>query len=236
MSMARIVCDHRHMERLVETSGPSIAVPPGISLKPIIKASIPVATNDVGALSEDDLAHANFRLEYSETSSRYEIASFGLDRRNAAIEITGALWRTVRVHSIARSAIELALPVWVTPITRMRVDRVAGRLPDGLTLDTSDSLLLAATAYRVAEISNENAALAVAETLGLKQRTATNWIVRARDAGFMTTTSHAKDLRRIAEEIERHHPWATSRTPDESAEDLAPLRMKHDEATPPNNR
>jgi hypothetical protein len=191
------------MEQYVRQSGRSIIVPPGISIKPVIDASIPVATNDVGALGEGDLAHANFRLEYSESAGRYEIASFGLDRRKAAIEITGALWRTVRVQGIVQTVIDMSLPLWTRPISDLRRDRrVGARDIPGLVGGSSDAILLTAVAYRIAEISNENPALAVAETLELKQRTATNWIQRARTDGYLSSTDHEKQARRIAKVIE----------------------------------
>lgn len=213
-------------EKLATFSGRSVMVPPGLSLKPIINASIPVAVGDHVARSEDELAHAEFRLEYSANSGRYEIASFGIDRRSTPIEITGALWRTVRVHETIRMAIDLALPFWTHPVSMLRairsnpensVDFFADDLAD------DDGLLLAALVYRIGQISNEKPALAVAETLALKQRTATNWIQRARNAGYMDTVDHEKDLRRIAKIIE---PKVTPRvlTPDEVTQHIAQMR------------
>lgn len=212
------------MEQYVRQSGRSIVVPPGISIKPVIDASIPVATSDVGALSEGDLAHANFRLEYSESSGRYEIAAFGLDRRKAAIEITGALWRTVRVQGIVQTVIDLSLPLWTRPISDLRRDREVGaRDIPGLDGGGSDAILLTAVAYRIADISNENPALAVAETLGLKQRTATNWIQRARADGYLSSTDHEKQARRIAKVIE---PLVAPRQATREEADALLERMK----------
>ena len=222
---------HEHMqEKLATFSGRSMMVPPGLSLKPIINASIPVSVGDPDPYSrtEEEIAHAEFRLEYSEMAGRYEIASFGIDRRKVPIEITGALWRTIRVHETTRMAIELALPFWTHPITMLRaiksnphneIDFYADDLPD------EDGLLLAALVYRIGQISNEKPAMAVAETLGLKQRTATNWIQRARAAGYMDHVNHEKDLRRIAKIIE---PKVAPRqlTPEEVADVIA----KHKEA------
>jgi hypothetical protein len=207
MSIARNLCEDASVQKLVKSSGKGILVPPGIMVQPTIVAAIPTP---LGGLEPDDegLARANFRLEYSEPKGRYEIAAFGIDRRNTPIEITGAFWRTVRVHSIVRPAIELALPSWTWPISALRTPRVSDT-PAGITrleARPEDGLLLAATAYRIAEISNENPALAVAETLRLKQRTATNWIQRARAAGYMTTSANESAVRRIAAEIERTNP------------------------------
>ena len=225
-----MLCHHGHMqERPIILSGKSLMVPPGLSLKPIIRASIPVAVDDPDPWSrtEEETAHAEFRLEYSETSGRYEIASFGIDRRRVPVEITGALWRKVRVHETIRMAIEQALPVWTRPIQMLRyspsnsnhgVDFFVDDLPD------EDGLLLAALVYRIGEISNEKPAMAVAETLVLKQRTATNWIQRARTAGYMDSPDYEKELRRIAKIIE---PNVAPRplTPEEADAMLAKLKL-----------
>lgn len=187
------------MPSFIETSGDIIVVPPGIELSQIITGSFPVGQNDVGAIGDHEFVEARFRLEYSAGSGTYEIASFGLDRKDASTEISGALWRTVRVHSIVRTAIELSLPGWISLLPRVRFRRRDGILTDAPDYEPSDpdGLLLAALAYRVAEITGENPALAVAETLGMKQRTATNWVIRARDAGYLTGTEHAEAAHRI---------------------------------------
>lgn len=217
-------------EKLVALSGRSLLVAPGLSLKPIINASIPVSVGDPDphARAVDEIAHAEFRLEYSETSGRYEIASFGIDRRKVPIEITGALWRTIRVHETIRDAIELALPAWTYPITMLQAVRSNPKNDiDFYTDDLSDKdgLLLAALIYRIGQISNEKPALAVAEALGLKQRTATNWIQRARAAGYMDSVDHQKDLRRIAGIVE---PKVSRLATPEEAEAIV---ARHREAT-----
>lgn len=205
------------MERFIETSGDTIVVPPGIELRSVITGSFPVGRDDVGALAEHEFVEANFRLEYSATARTFEIASFGLDRKDAATEISGALWRTVRVHSIIRTAIELSLPRWIAELPRARFRRRDGILKDPPVYEPSDpdGLLLAALAYRVAEITGENPALAVAETLGLKQRTATNWVARARDAGYLTSSDHEDAARRIAGELTARLPLADRPRTDE---------------------
>lgn len=220
----------RMQEKLVTLSGRNLTVPPGLSLKPIINASIPVSVGDPDpyARTVEEIAHAEFRLEYSETSGRYEIASFGIDRRRVPIEITGALWRTIRVHETTRDAIGLALPAWTYPITMLRAVRSnPNNEIDFYTDDLSDEhgLLLAALIYRIGQISNEKPALAVAEALGLKQRTATNWIQRARAAGYMDSVDHQKDLRGIASIIE---PKVSRLATPEEAEAIV---ARHREAT-----
>jgi hypothetical protein len=199
------------LETTVKTSGASILVPPGISIKPVINATLPVSGMDIAAVPRGVAVHAKFRLEYSADAGHYEVASFGIDRADAPLEVNGAFWRTVRVQSIVRSVIEVALPIWTQPIVEMRGARgvrIDYRTPDYSPGDP-DGHLLTAVVYRVAEISSENPALAVAETLGLKQRTATNWIQRAREAGYLSSTEHQRDARRIAEELQRLNPHET---------------------------
>lgn len=217
MSMARILWDDLGVTSFVETSEATVVVPPGIALPLTITGSLPVGDADVGGLGSSEIVEASFRLEYSEASGRYEIASFGLDRGDAATEITGVLWRTVRVHSIVRTAIELGLPSWTRAFARARFRRRDGVLanPPDFSPSDPDGLLLAALAYRVAEITGENPALAVAETLGLKQRTATNWIARSREAGYMTSTEHETAARRIANDLRDRMPFGRPRTEDE---------------------
>lgn len=214
------------MARLVNTSGRSILVPPGISVKPTIHASIPT---DIGAEpvgSEDGSPHADFRLEYSTQTGRYEIAAFGIDRRDAKAEVTGAVWRTVRVHWIIRLAISFGLPMWTWPISDLWAyskNNELNTLPDFSESRSDDGLLLAALVYRIAQISNDTPALAVAETLHLKQRTATNWIQRAKAAGYFDNVDHQADARRIAEEIKSLNPIPTL-SPEEVSERIAQMR------------
>ncbi len=187
------------MDRLITGKGRPIIVAPGIPIRPVIEASIPVASHDIRALSEADLAHANFRLEYSATTRRYEIAAFGLDRRKADIEITGALLRTVKVHAIIRTAIDVTLPDWLRPLTELRASAARGErtpLPP-VARSNPDAMLITAAIYRIAEIANENPALAVAETLDLKTRSATNWIHTARNAGLLDDPFSETQLRRV---------------------------------------
>lgn len=182
----------------ISTRGHSILVPPGISVKPIVEAAIRVGADEVGAFEGAERATANLRLEYSMDAGRYEIASFGIDRGDLPLEVSGALWRTVRVHAIASIAISRALPLWTIPLSVLRQRRTAGTLTGPVDFHPTDesTLLLTAVTYRIAEISSETPALAVAETMGLKQRTATNWIARARAAGHMSITLDQDGARR----------------------------------------
>lgn len=140
------------------------------------------------------------------------------------------------MHSIVRTAIELSLPAWIGLLPVVRFRRRDGILEDPPTYEPSDpdGLLLAALAYRVAEITGENPALAVAETLGLKQRTATNWVARAREAGYLTSTEHEFASREILRGLSSSLPvGGRPRTEEERTLALARervfIREYHDE-------
>jgi hypothetical protein len=202
---------------IVKVSGTSVVVPPGLAIPETIEGSLPVDSHDVGALAGAEIVTARCRLEYSRDAGRYEIAFFGLDRFDGSAKITGALWRTVRVHAIVRTVIELALPAWVAAFSQARFRRRDGKLalPREYKPSDPDGLLLAALTYRVAEITGENPALAVAELLELKQRTATNWIARARDAGYLTSVDHESEARRLSHELWERMPFSPPRTDEE---------------------
>jgi hypothetical protein len=188
----------------VKASGVSIIVPPGIALRPLVRGQVGVRSEDIGALARDQVALVTFRLEYSESAGCFEVAAFGVDRADTDIEVSGAFLRTVRVHAIAKLGILAALPPWALQLAQLRHLRDRGGLrsfPDFAPSD-EEALLLTGLIYRIAEISGENPALAVAESIGLKQRTATNWIQRARAAGYMTSTEHGTAVRRVAKVIE----------------------------------
>ena len=112
----------------------------------------------------------------------------------------GAFLRTVRVHAIVRSAVLAALPVWTFPVWMLRDRRRSNRLAKPVSFDLGhpDTLLLTALVYRVAELSDDKPVEAVAETLDLKLRTATNWVARARSAGHLTETLEQGEVRRIS--------------------------------------
>ena len=184
-------------------SGSSIVVPPGIPLRPVVKGWVRVGPNQISALEEGQEAIATLRLEYAPATGRFEVAAFGLDRADHSLEISGAFFRTVQVHAIARVGIPAAVPTWAIDLTTLRSLRSRGGLrsfPEFVLSDT-DTMLLTALIYRIAEISGENPAQAVADSIGLKQRTATNWIGRARAAGYMESTDHANAARRLAKAI-----------------------------------
>lgn len=184
-------------------SGPSIVVPPGIPLRPVVKAWRRVGPGQISALEEGQEVIAKFRLEYAETTGRFEVAEFGLDRADHSLEISGAFFRTVQVHSIVRMAIAAAVPSWAMNLTWLRSLSSRGGLRSFTEFAPSDTdaMLLTALVYRIAEISGENPAQAVADSVGLKQRTATNWIGRARAAGYMESTDHVNASRRLAKAI-----------------------------------
>ncbi|MEV8266832.1 hypothetical protein [Microbacterium sp. NPDC076911] len=185
------------------SSGATITVPPGIALRPVVDGWTDLSISDLSPVGDERPARATLRLEYSESKGLFEVAAFGIDRGDLPFEVSGALLRTVRVHAIARDAIFAALPSWLREIAQLRTLGARGGLRSFAEFDLSgdDAVLLTALVYRIAEISGENPALAVAESIGLKQRTATNWVQRARTAGFMTDIDHGKAARRVAQAI-----------------------------------
>ena len=203
--MARTLWHDVRMEDSVFTpSGTSIIVPPGIPLRPVVRGRTFARTRDIGALEDEQEARVTFRLEYSENTGCFEVAAFGIDRAESPVEVSGAFLRTVRVHAIARIGILAAIPSWALELAQLRNLHARGGLRSFAEYAPSDeeALLLTGLLYRIAEISGENPAQAVAESIGLKQRTATNWIQRARAAGYLTSTDHGKAARRVAKSIE----------------------------------
>lgn len=199
------MCDDLRMAKnILEGSGPTILVPPGIVLSRHVHGQLSVTSDDVSALDDGQEVVVTFRLEYSTTAGYFEVAAFGVDRGDSPTEISGAFFRTVRVHTIARRGVLAALPSWALELARLRHLRERGGLRsfDDFMLTDEDALLLTGLIYRVAEVSGENPALAVAESIGLKQRTATNWIQRSRAAGYMESTSHGEAAQRLAKSIE----------------------------------
>ncbi|WP_349426903.1 hypothetical protein [Microbacterium sp. LWS13-1.2] len=191
-------------EHVFTPSGPSIIVAPGIPLRPVVRGRTAVKNHDIGALEGGQEALVTFRLEYSEATGRFEVAAFGIDRGALPLEVSGALLRTVRVHAIAKIGILAAIPQWALELARLRQLHARGGLRSFREFAPSedDTLLLTGLIYRIAEISGESPAQAVAESIGLKLRTATNWIQRARAAGYMTSTEHQKAARRVLRSIE----------------------------------
>lgn len=185
-------------------SGTSIIVPPGIPLRPVVRGRTFARTRDIGALEGEQEVRVTFRLEYAESAGCFEVAAFGIDRATMPLEVSGAFLRTVRVHAIARIGILAAIPPWALQLAQLRNLHARGGLRSFPEFAPSeeDALLLTGLLYRIAEISGENPAQAVAESIGLKQRTATNWIQRARAAGYLTSTDYGKASRRVAKAIE----------------------------------
>ena len=210
MSMGRMMWHHSCMTTYPSNhaaqfspSGTSVIVPPGIPLRPVVKGWARVRANQISALEEGQEVIATLRVEYAAATGRFEVAAFGLDRAEHPLEISGAFFRTVQVHAIAKQAIPAAVPSWAINLTWLRSLRSRGGLKSfpEFTPSDSDEMLLTALVYRIAEISGENPAQAVADSIGLKQRTATNWIARARAAGYMTSTEHGAAARRLATAI-----------------------------------
>lgn len=117
--------------------------------------------------------------EYSEVSGRYEVRSFTVTADEGE-EITGETLRSVPVTTVLNAGVQSALQ----PITLL----TAGPLPDDITEGgpTTRALQWVAYLYRVALILGAAPIPMVADALELPRSTASRWITRARDRGFLT--------------------------------------------------
>lgn len=188
----------------IRSADAAVVVPPGIAVRKFLAGEATLGSEDLDSLPEGESVQVSFRLEYSESTGRFEIAGFAVDRGASAIEISSAFLRTIRVHAITRVGIVAAFPEWSHALARLSQLSERGGLRSFVEFRPTDkeALLLTGLLYRMAEISGENPALAVAESIGLKQRTATNWIQRARAAGYMTSTEHGTALQELAAAVE----------------------------------
>lgn len=188
----------------IRSTDAAVVVPPGIVVRRFLRGEVTLRSEDVDGLPEGQSVEVSFRLEYSASTGRFEIAGFAVDRGESAIEITSAFLRTIRVHAITRVGIVAAFPEWAQQLGRLSQLGERGGLRSFADFAPTDeeALLLTGLLYRMAEISGQNPALAVAEAIGLKQRTATNWIQRARAAGYMTSTEHRVAMEQLAATIE----------------------------------
>lgn len=206
MSIERTLCQDVDVTSTftIRSTDAAVLVPPGIAVRKFLAGEATLGNEDVDALPEGESVLVSFRLEYSLSTGRFEIAGFAVDRGESTIEISSAFLRTIRVHAITRVGIVAAFPEWSHQLARLSQLRERGGLRSFADYAPTnvEALLLTGLLYRMAEISGENPALAVAESIGLKQRTATNWIQRARVAGYMTSTEHGAAMQDLAAAIQ----------------------------------
>lgn len=117
--------------------------------------------------------------EYNERTGRYECRSLTVSASDGG-EVTGETLRAVPVAMVLHTGISSALQAF----TLLSM----GPVPEDITEGgpTTRALKWVAYLYRVALIFGEPPIPAVAKALELPKSTASRWVTRARDRGFLT--------------------------------------------------
>jgi hypothetical protein len=174
----------------VKTSGKALAVPPGILLKPMLTLGGALSGSDeehrdfVSGLTSKETLELHAIAEYDEALGRYRMAALRVEVLGDG-ELTSVLLRGVKVQALLRLMAQRGVISTGGMDAAEFVESGMGS-PDGYRGGGSAEALLRSIAlsYRLAEIRNEPPAQAVAEELQQSPRTATNWIRRAREAGY----------------------------------------------------
>lgn len=124
-------------------------------------------------------------LVLDETRVRYVIDSVTVTRRPGGPEVTSESLRTIPLRRLVRLAVEEAgdLTEW-SDKESVLVGPGEGE-PFASEGPTDRNLLAAARVYLLAALSGGAPAKAVADAFKIEQRTATNWIRKARDRGYL---------------------------------------------------
>lgn len=177
-----------------------LTVPPGVSLPAWIEATGPLSrVMDGRPLAEIEesgvgMEDALVRIEasYDDTEQRYLLRKLELTAPEGR-EISGTLLREVAPLRIMRwvlprtfkpKDVGLATPAVMRYIYPERHIDLEPR-PRGAVGPSHTEILEVATIYRLAHIVRDSPAKAVADSMGLERRTATNWIARARVVGLL---------------------------------------------------
>lgn len=177
-----------------------LTVPPGVSLPAWIEATGPLSrvmdSRSLEEIESDglDAEDALVRIEasYDDHEQRYLLRKLELTAPEGR-EISGTLLREVAPLRIMRwvlprtfkpSEVGLGTSAVMRYIYPERGIELEPR-PRGATGPTHTEIIEVATIYRLAHIVRDSPAKAVAESMGLERRTATNWIARARDVGLL---------------------------------------------------
>ncbi|WP_193072451.1 hypothetical protein [Brevibacterium sp. FME37] len=174
----------------LHVSSESVEPIPGVSAPCVVHANGPVDTLPPHLASGIDETDKGVALEVEATFDE-EQGRFLLRRLGVAApvegEVTGILLRQIAPLGLVR---------WLVPHTfTMTLESFGPYVANFVTPDVQPavepgvsskaSLRDAAMIYRLAEVVREPPVKAVAESLGLQTRTATNWIVRARKQGLL---------------------------------------------------
>lgn len=184
------------------TSPETVDVPPGLRVPVTVTAAGPLSRLMSGRLSDAPFDGPDLEIEmqavYDEMLGRYRVERLRLAAPDGG-EVTGTLLRRVPVQTILRWVIpraikdyagtdSVAVKAYRFPEQANSGDRRAGRRGPSL-----EDLQAVATVYRLAEIASDAPAKAVAEAFRLEKRTATNWILKARESNLLDDDGSAAD-------------------------------------------
>ena len=135
---------------------------------------------------------------------RYVLHGMAIKRDDPAIEVTGTLLRTVPLHEFMRSA---TLKANVKPLDRgnFKICKAGEFVPTDIESllqqgPSPQTLEIVARHYRVAEVVGLKPAVYIQDFLGIPYPTVSNWISRAKTAGFFPSEESLSDDRRKLEE------------------------------------
>lgn len=180
---------------VVEGAGELLRVYPGIAIAPVVRAKGPLASAPVGGdPAVTTTTHAgNYLLAieaaYAENLGHYTLRTLALEAAGDD-DVTGAVLRTVAPLAVMRWFLPRTFEIEPSKLSVPVVDFIAPELkqyrrPSTVRQAPGFALEDIGTIYSVARIVRYPPAKAVAETLELQQRTATNWIAKARSKGLL---------------------------------------------------
>lgn len=182
------------MNASVTKYGDRFEVAPGISIWPEIRIVESLAqfsdAPDAASFTVTAL------VAYSNTLRRYVVGCLEVSRNDDAREVSNALIRTIRIQHLVRFAVIMTSPStelddpegWFYSTLLDARMRNVEKVEVPFATNDAEGLSAVAYVYRIAEISNMSPAKQVAEVFNLERRTATNWIKRARERGFLEPT------------------------------------------------
>lgn len=178
---------------------PSVSAPLRVQAHGSLRRVMKLAFLDEQYLDNSVVGRTVIGIEasYSEAHGHYRLEHLSVTAPEDE-EVTGVLLREVAPQRIMRWALAQAIKYTNdddgTPyISRWARDYLTPQLggSDNVKMlpaeggPTVENIKAVAEVYRIAEVIRDAPAKAVADVMGLQQRTATNWINRARAEGFL---------------------------------------------------
>ena len=154
---------------------------------------------------DDDLAWLQISLDvhFEPTVMRYVLHGMALRRDVPELELTGTVLRTVPVHELMRSA---TLKAKVKPLdpANFKICEAREFVPSDIESllkqgPNRQTLEVVARHYRVAEVVGLKPAVYIQNFLGIPYPTVSNWISRAKAAGYFPSEESLSDDRRKLE-------------------------------------